>query len=108
MKKLTNINQVTQQKKPLNQLKKYTANVLTASDTTINEEKIKVITRQYSNSSIKILEKYLPKETLNALDAFSVLNVEKFLTDVHSQEFAVYENDQIKLLVITFKLALKG
>ena len=72
------------------------------------KKEIKVITRQYSNSSIKILEKYLPKETLNALDAFSILNVQKLLTDVHSQEFAVYENDEIKLLVITFKLALKG
>ena len=51
---------------------------------------------------------HFPKETLNVLDPFSVLNVERFATDVHSQEFAVYGNDEIKLLSDHFQIGSKG
>ena len=71
---------------------------MSACEITVYEDKIKVITGQYSNSIIKYLEEHFPKETLNVLDTFSVLNVEHFPTDVHSQKFAVYRNDEITLL----------
>ena len=45
---------------------------------------------------------------MNVLDPFSVLNVERFPTDVHSQEFAVYGNGQIKLLSDHFQIGSKG
>ena len=80
------INQVTQQSEPLKQLKKDAANCFSACEITINKEKI---TRQYSNSIIKNLEEQFPKEVLNDLDAFSVLNVEQFPTNIHSLEFAM-------------------
>ena len=38
---------------------------------------------------------------------FSVLNVEQFSTDVHSQEFAVYGDDKIKLLSNHFQIGSK-
>ena len=98
------INQVTQQHEPLNQLKQDAANRLSACEITINEEKIGVFSRQYSNSIIKNLEERFPKEKLNVLDPFSVLNVEQFPTDVHSQEFSVYGNDEIKLFSDHFQI----
>ena len=76
-----------------------------ACEITINEEKI---TRQYSNSIIKNLEEQFPKEVLNDLDVFSVLNVEQFPTNIHSLEFAIYGNDEIKLLSDHFQIGSKG
>ena len=98
------INQLKQQNEPLNQLKKDTTNRFSACEITINGKKIKVFSRQYSSSIIKNLEERFPKKKLNALDAFSVLNIEQFPTDVHFQEFAVYGNDEIKLLSHHFQI----
>ena len=56
----------------------------------------------------KNLGEHFRKETLNVLDVFSVLNVEQFPTDVHSQECAIYRNDEIKLFSDHFQIGSKG
>ena len=55
----------------------------------------------------KNLDKHFPKETLNVLKAFSVLDVEQYPTDAISQELQYM--GMMKLSgEITFKLAEKG
>ena len=102
------INQVSQQNEPVARLKEDLQNHLSVCEITINDEKVKSITKQYSDSIIKNSEKRFPKKTLNVLDAFSILNAEQFPADLQSQEFAVYGNDEIKLLCDHYQIGSKG
>ena len=63
--------------------------------------------KNYKTIIIKNLEEQFPKEVLNVLDAFSVLNVEQFPTNIHSLEFSIYRNDEIKLLSDHFQIGSK-
>ena len=56
---------------------------------------------------IKNLEKHFPKEALDVLVEFSVLNVEKYPADDYSQEF-LYLGMMKLSREITLKLAAKG
>ena len=55
----------------------------------------------------KNLDKHFPKENLNVLEAFSVLDVEQYLTDALSQKL-LYMGMMKLSGEITFKLAAKG
>ena len=55
----------------------------------------------------KRLREAFPKETLNVLEVFSVLDVEQYPTDVLSQEFLYMGMMKLKE-EITFKLEAKG
>ena len=56
---------------------------------------------------IKILVEGFPKETLNALEAFSVRNVKHHLTDAHSQELRYVGMTKLSG-EITFEIGIKG
>ena len=55
----------------------------------------------------KNYDKHFPKETLNVLEAFSVLDVEQYPTDALSQELLYMGMMKLSGEII-FKLAAKG